>query len=69
MDQSLIIEPRYCGPPSSVDGGYATGLPAQALDEPAEVTLRRPRPLRRRLRVARATWIELRNPPREADRP
>ncbi|HYW02845.1 MAG TPA: hypothetical protein VFA86_02800 [Gammaproteobacteria bacterium] len=53
MVQSLIIEPRYCGPPSSGNGGYTAGLLARALGEPAEVTLRRPAPLGRPLGLVR----------------
>lgn len=42
---SLVIEPRYCGPPDSANGGYFAGVVAQSLPGPVEVTLRLPPPL------------------------
>lgn len=53
MQQNLVIGSRYCGPPSSGNGGYTAGLLARMLGEPAEVTLRRPAPLDRPLGLAR----------------
>jgi hypothetical protein len=47
MTSSLLIEPRFCGPPDSANGGYACGLIAAHLDGQAEITLRRPPPLAR----------------------
>jgi hypothetical protein len=47
----LVIDPHYAGPPGSANGGYTCGLVASFLDGPAEVTLRRPPPLGRALRV------------------
>src|SRR5690349_15896334 len=49
-----MIERRYCGPPDSGNGGYSCGVVAALLDQPAEVTLRRPPPLDRPLAVERA---------------
>jgi len=46
-----VIEPRFCGPAESGNGGYTCGLVATAVGEPAEVTLRRPPPLGRPLRL------------------
>jgi hypothetical protein len=46
----LRIGPRFNGPPQSGNGGYTAGLLAALVGEPAEVTLRRPPPLRRTLR-------------------
>lgn len=51
MKQEIIIDRRYCGPPDSGNGGYTCGLIASYLDGIAEVTLRRPPPLGRPLRV------------------
>ena len=48
-----MIEGRYHGPPGSGNGGYTCGLLAELVDAPAEVTLRRPPPLDRPLRVER----------------
>lgn len=51
---SVRIARRYCGPPDSGNGGYSCGLTALTLtDGSAEVTLRRPPPLERPLRIER----------------
>jgi hypothetical protein len=49
----LVIDPRFNGPVGSANGGYTCGLVADFLDGIAEVTLRRPPPLGRPLRVER----------------
>jgi hypothetical protein len=49
----LVIEPRFNGPAGSANGGYTCGLIADFVDGIAEVTLRRPPPLGRALRVER----------------
>lgn len=38
----MKIDPRYCGPRASANGGYAAGRFASVIDGPAEVTLRAP---------------------------
>jgi hypothetical protein len=50
----MIVPGRYNGPPTSANGGYASGLLAGLLGGEAEVTLRRPPPLDRELRVVEA---------------
>lgn len=45
MRETIVVDPRYCGPTDSGNGGYVCGLLAQALDGDAEVTLRMPPPL------------------------
>jgi hypothetical protein len=50
-EQYMVIDGRYCGPPDSGNGGYVCGLVAGILGGPAEVTLRRPPPIGRPLRV------------------
>ncbi len=50
----LVIAERFRGPTRSANGGYTAGLLAALLDGPAQVTLRRPPPLARRLRVRRS---------------
>lgn len=46
----VTIDPRYCGPPGSGNGGYTCGLTAQVLGPgPCEVTLTSPPPLGRAL--------------------
>ncbi len=49
----IVVERRFCGPPSSGHGGYVAGRLAAEVGEPAEVTLRRPPPLERPLEVDR----------------
>lgn len=41
----IIIDKRYCGPPSSGNGGYVCGRLARHIPGAAEVTLRAPPPL------------------------
>jgi len=45
MKESLVILPRFCGPPGSGNGGYVCGRIAAYVDGPVTVTLRRPPPL------------------------
>lgn len=51
MSATLSIDPRFCGPDGSANGGYTCGLLARGLRGPVEVTLRQPPPLGRALRV------------------
>lgn len=51
---SMIIDKRYCGPPNSGNGGYVCGRLARHIPGGAEVTLRAPPPLDKRLDVAAA---------------
>jgi len=54
MDATITIPSRFCGPPSSANGGYSCGVTALArTDGPATVMLRRPPPLDRPQRVER----------------
>jgi len=50
---SVTVPTRFCGPPTSGNGGYTAGLLARQLDGsgPVEVTLRLPPPLDRPLTV------------------
>ena len=41
----LIVDSRFNGPPQSGNGGYCSGLLAERLGRPVEVTLRAPPPL------------------------
>jgi hypothetical protein len=45
MPEQVVIAPRFHGPPSSANGGYACGLIASLIAGPAECTLRAPPPL------------------------
>jgi len=60
---SMIVDRRYRGPPNSGNGGYVCGRLARHIPGGAEVTLRTPTPLDKRLDIvatADATW-ELRD--------
>jgi hypothetical protein len=50
---TVTIDARFRGPPHSGHGGYSSGLVADAVGNPAEVTLRRPPPLERPLALRR----------------
>lgn len=49
MTDSITIDKRFCGPPTSGNGGYSCGLVARKLTLPAEVRLKQPPPLDRAL--------------------
>jgi len=53
MTDSLVIPPRFCGPPGSGNGGYVCGRIAAYLPGPVTVTLRRPPPLATTMTVER----------------
>jgi hypothetical protein len=43
--ETVVISPRFCGPPGTGNGGYVAGLLAARLGGSAEITLRRPPPV------------------------
>ena len=49
--QRIVIAKRFCGPPDSGNGGYSSGLIANALSQDAECTLRKPIPIERELLI------------------
>jgi hypothetical protein len=51
-ETSIVIDPRYNGPPESANGGYTCGLLGRELTGAVEVTLRAPPPLGRELRLS-----------------
>lgn len=51
-ESTVTIPGRFCGPTASANGGYASGLVAELLGEPAEVELRKPPPLETPLAAA-----------------
>lgn len=53
IEPDLVIAERFRGPTRSGNGGYTAGVLAARLGWPADVTLRRPPPLARPLRVRR----------------
>ena len=53
MSTTITLGRRFCGPPDSANGGYTAGTLARFAGGTAEVTLRRPPPLGRRLMVER----------------
>ena len=58
----ITIAKRFCGPPTSGNGGYSAGLIASAIDGPAEVTLRLPPPLETPMQLVKAgAGVELRH--------
>lgn len=58
-DTFVTINRRFNGPPDSGNGGYVCGMLARNISGPAQVTLRRPIPLDRPLRlVADADGVE-----------
>jgi len=60
--KSVLIEKRFCGPPTSANGGYVCGLLATHIDGNAEITLRAPPPLLQRLAIVISEHgVELRN--------
>lgn len=53
MQKSISIDARYCGPPTSGQGGYVSGLLATALGEDiCEVSLKSPIPLTQNLMLS-----------------
>ena len=61
--QSITIDGRYRGPPTSANGGFVCGLVANAIGGSGEVTLRAPPPLGQSLDVVQGAdgSVELRN--------
>lgn len=55
----VIIKPQFCGPSSSGNGGYTSGLVAQEFGALAQVTLHKPPPLGRELTFSRNSVLEL----------
>jgi hypothetical protein len=47
----IFVARRFCGPPDSGNGGYSSGLVANALKATAECTLRKPIPIERELAI------------------
>jgi len=52
--ESFTVAARFCGPPTSGNGGYTCGLVAQELDGLVECTLRSPVPLETPLHLERS---------------
>lgn len=55
----ITIDPRFCGPEASANGGYTCGLLARGRRGPVEVTLRKPPPLGRPLRLEEDATVRL----------
>ena len=49
----ITIPKRFCGPPTSGNGGYSCGRLAAFVQGPAEITLRAPPPLDTKLSIER----------------
>lgn len=54
MEKSIIINHRFCGPPQSGNGGYVSGIMANFIEGAATVTLRKPPPLDKEIRVVKS---------------
>jgi len=54
MSETLVVAPRFCGPPDSANGGYVSGLLARGVSGAFEVTLRAAAPLATPLDVSEA---------------
>jgi hypothetical protein len=54
---SVIIDPRYRGPPDSGNGGYVCGVVSAAAGVPVAVRLKRPPPLNVPLELAEAAGV------------
>ncbi|MCU1284738.1 MAG: hypothetical protein JWO13_1088 [Acidobacteriales bacterium] len=50
-EATIFVPARFCGPPTSGNGGYTCGLISAAMGSPAEVTLRKPIPIERNLQI------------------
>jgi hypothetical protein len=57
--ETITIAGRYCGPPTTGNGGYSAGMLAAKVepDDAVEVTLRHPPPLDRPLRIERGETV------------
>ena len=53
MSDTITIDPRFCGPRQSGNGGYVSGRLAAFIDGPARASLKSPPPLGAELRVER----------------
>jgi hypothetical protein len=51
VSETIVIDPRYRGPPHSGNGGYVAGLLAARLDVSGDASFRRPVPLGRELQA------------------
>lgn len=51
--ETVIVPARFSGPPKSGNGGYTCALLAHHIGNPAEVTLRKPIPIEREMRITR----------------
>lgn len=51
MSSTIRIAKRFCGPPTSGNGGYSSGMLASLLPGACECTLRKPIPLERELQA------------------
>jgi len=62
MSTSVEVNERFCGPPTSGNGGYVSGLIASFVGSSAKVRLTAPPPLNEPLHIHKSTdHVELRN--------
>jgi hypothetical protein len=51
MSSTILVPSRFCGPPTSGNGGFTCGLISASMGVPADVTLRKPIPIERALHI------------------
>jgi len=59
MTTHVTIGSRFCGPPGAGNGGYCAGVAAAGMEGAIEVTLRRPLPVDRALRLETGDGVRL----------
>ena len=59
MTTHVMIGSRFCGPPGAGNGGYCAGVAAAGMEGPVEVTLRKPLPVERALRLEQGDGVRL----------
>jgi hypothetical protein len=55
VEQQILVDSRFSGPPNRGHGGYLSGLLARHFDAPVEITMTRPIPLNRAIQLE---WFE-----------
>lgn len=54
MENTILIAPRFCGPPNVGNGGYTSGLLAQTVNYAPTITLRKPPLLNKVMQIIRS---------------
>jgi hypothetical protein len=59
MTTHVMIPSRFCGPPGAGNGGYCAGVAAAGMEGPVQVTIRKPLPVERALRLENGDDVRL----------